>query len=116
MIAFMYDSDTAGRTESLLRSAGITGKYRGYWYLVCGADLILEDPARLFLITKGLYRDIARVYETTPGAVERGIRTAIQGGWEHGDRAAFASLMGYLPKDCPSNSEFLDSIVHRIRR
>lgn len=113
--AFVYDSKTAEQSERLLRSVAITGNYHGYWYLVCAADLVLEDPTRLHLITKRLYRDIAQIYKTTPGAVERGIRTAIQSGWERGSKAAFESLMGYLPKECPSNAEFIDSIVHNLR-
>lgn len=56
---------------------GIKAKSKGFNYLVDGIKIAIEDPQAASLVTKCLYPDISKKYHTTPGAVERSIRTAI---------------------------------------
>lgn len=115
LLAFMYESGTSGKTESALRSVSITGKYRGYWYLLYGVDLVMSDPELLLCVTKRLYQNIAKCFDTSPGAVERCIRLAIIGAWERCNREVLAGLMGFMPTRCPSNVQFIESLAHHIR-
>ena len=65
--------------EYLIRSLGIGATYRGYAYLIYGTRLCLSDENYLLFVSKYLYPDIARHYNTTSYSVERNIRTVIAG-------------------------------------
>ena len=60
--------------EYLIRSLGIGATYRGYEYLIYGIRLCLSDENYLLFVSKYLYPDIARHYNTTSYSVERNIR------------------------------------------
>mgnify|MGYP000087324879 CR=1 FL=1 len=64
--------------EYLIRSLGIGATYRGYEYLIYGIRLCLSDENYLLFVSKYLYPDIARHYNTTSYSVERDIRTVIK--------------------------------------
>ena len=64
--------------EYLIRSLGIGATYRGYAYLIYGTRLCLSDENYLLFVSKYLYPDIARHYNTTSYSVERNIRTVIK--------------------------------------
>ena len=51
--------------EYLIRSLGIGATYRGYEYLIYGIRLCLSDENYLLFVSKYLYPDIARHYNTT---------------------------------------------------
>ena len=70
--------------EYLIRSLGIGATYRGYEYLIYGIRLCLSDENYLLFVSKYLYPDIARHYNTTSYSVERDIRTVIRVCWENG--------------------------------
>ena len=65
-----------------LRKLGGSERTVGYYYAAYGIQLALEQPQRMVLITKWLQPDIAKKYETTSAAVERGIRLLIHHMWE----------------------------------
>ena len=56
--------------EYLIRSLGIGATYRGYEYLIYGIRLCLSDENYLLFVSKYLYPDIARHYNTTSYSVE----------------------------------------------
>ena len=65
--------------EYLIRSLGIGATYRGYEYLIYGIRLCLSDENYLLFVSKYLYPDIARHYNTTSYSVERDIPHCHQG-------------------------------------
>ena len=69
-------------------------------------------------ITKQLYPDIAKKYETTPSRVERAIRHAIEVAWGRGQTETVESIFGYTvsaAKGKPTNSEFIAMIADKLR-
>ena len=69
-------------------------------------------------ITKTLYPEIAKKYETTPSRVERAIRHAIEVAWNRGRMETLDALFGYSSntgKGKPTNSEFIALIADKIR-
>ena len=62
--------------HELMRSLGLSRSYAGYKYLVCALELLREEPERLERVTKGIYPEVARRYEATPGGVDKAMRTA----------------------------------------
>ena len=103
---------------SLLHEVGIPAHIKGYMYL---RTAILETYLNVdFLgqITKVLYPEIAKKYETTASRVERAIRHAIEVAWNRGNIDAIDDIFGYTisaSKAKPTNSEFIAMISDKLR-
>ena len=91
---------------NLLYRLGLTANYTGFFYLSCAVSLCLERPDRLLLVTKWLYPEVARRYQTNWKAVERNIRTA--GGliWCQ-NKVLLESLAGRPLLQRPRNAQLL---------
>ena len=106
------------RIEQLLLNTGMPTHIKGFRYTVTGIRLILEDPEMADGITKWLYPTIARIYNSTPCRVDRGIRHGIEVAWGRGD---LNQLYAYFRNtvDCrrgkPTNSEFLTRMAYLAR-
>ena len=72
----VFEKSLPGVIRRELRSLHIPPSLLGYHYLLHVVAGVILSPLRIKGITKGLYREIARLHATTPGAVERDIRTA----------------------------------------
>ena len=65
-------------------------------------------------ITKVLYPQVAKTFQTTPSRVERAIRHAIEVAWDRGDLDTLQRFFGYTvsnTKGKPTNSEFVGFTV-----
>lgn len=101
----------------MLNYIGMPSNLLGYRYVRHAIIMALEDETLLKSITKGLYTEIARIYHTKPGAVERAIRNAICVTWDRGNFEAQASLFGYVideAKGKPTNAEFIAEITRAV--
>lgn len=102
----------------LLHEIGIPAHIKGYMYL---RTAILETYLNVdFLgqITKVLYPEIAKKYQTTASRVERAIRHAIEVAWNRGNIDAIDDIFGYTisaSKAKPTNSEFIAMISDKLR-
>lgn len=68
-------------------------------------------------VTKVLYPEVARRYNTTPSRVERAVRHAIETAWDRGDLETLQRYFGYTvsnTKGKPTNSEFIAMIADRL--
>lgn len=80
--------------------------------------MVYHDIELLGSITKVLYPDIAKHYNTTASRVERAIRHAIEVAWTRGNIDAISALFGYtinVSKAKPTNSEFIAMIADKLR-
>ena len=73
--------------ERLLRCLGASGKLAGFPCAAYMVEQVREDPERIRLITKRLYRETARKFRISPSSVERDLRTLIRSCWEQPDRS-----------------------------
>ena len=102
----------------LLKRLGIPANIKGYHYLVTAILLILNDNVYLGEITKGLYPEVAKMWDSTGSKVERAMRHAIESGIDRGGNAEFwneimVNSVSYY-KGKPTNSEFLATICEYI--
>lgn len=102
--------------EYLIRSLGIGATYRGYAYLIYGTRLCLSDENYLLFVSKYLYPDIARHYNTTSYSVERNICTVIKVCWEHGNKSLLEKIALRPLHLKPTSSEFFDIITAHLRK
>lgn len=100
--------------ESVLRSLCVPGTFKGLSYLTYAVVETVKDPQRIKLITKDLYREIARQYNTRHTSVERDIRWAVHTSWKHAKKELDQVAGRHLVK-CPTNREFIDFVAFYIR-
>lgn len=102
----------------MLHEIGVPAHIKGYLYLRTAILMAVENMDILNAVTKQLYPDIAKEYDTTDTRVERAIRHAIEVAWERGNIDMIHDLFGYTiqaDKGKPTNSEFIALMADRIR-
>ena len=101
-----------------LRELGVPAHLEGYEYLKDAFQICLDDAKAIRSVTKNIYPQIAKSFETTPSRVERAIRHAIEVAWDRGDLEVFARFFGNSispDRGKPTNSEFIATVVEAIR-
>lgn len=101
--------------QIILRRLGVGTTYKGYKATVLAVTLALEDEDRLSSVTKRIYGEVAKALDSTPGAVEKNIRTVVFRAWTM-NRADLETMAGYKLELPPSPSEFLDILYTYIAR
>ncbi|MBR3807152.1 MAG: sporulation transcription factor Spo0A [Lachnospiraceae bacterium] len=102
----------------MIHEIGVPAHIKGYHYLREAIMMCVEDVDMLNAITKALYPEIAKKFQTTSSRVERAIRHAIEVAWSRGRMETLDSLFGYTintGKGKPTNSEFIALIADKIR-
>ena len=101
----------------MMVNMGVPAHLKGYHYLKAAVMLVSEDMRAVGSVTKLLYPEIAKRYNTTDGKVERAIRNAIEVSWERGNPKAFEELFGYSKENGytrPTNSEYIAAIADAL--
>lgn len=95
--------------ERMLSMLGVPSRLKGYQYLKAAVDLCVQSMEELDGVTKRLYPDIGRMYQTSAETVEHAIRHAIEAAWQRGDERTQKRLFGYSRMEGrrPTNSEFI---------
>lgn len=110
--------DIEGDITDILHEVGVPAHIKGYLYLREAISLVYNNVELLGAVTKTLYPDIARMYNTTASRVERAIRHAIEIAWVRGNVDAISDIFSYTisyAKSKPTNSEFIAMISDRLR-
>ncbi|EKN64052.1 sporulation transcription factor Spo0A [Schinkia azotoformans] len=103
---------------SIIHEIGVPAHIKGYLYLREAISMVYSDIELLGSITKVLYPDIAKKYNTTASRVERAIRHAIEVAWSRGNIDSISNLFGYtvsMSKAKPTNSEFIAMVADKLR-
>lgn len=102
----------------MLHRLGIPSHIRGYQYIKEGIMIVYKGGNHISYITKDVYPEIAKKFETTPTRVERAIRHAIEISWTRGDMNLMEETFGNsldINRDKPTNSEYLTTIADKIK-
>ncbi|WP_443082190.1 sporulation transcription factor Spo0A [Terrisporobacter sp.] len=103
---------------NIIHEIGVPAHIKGYLYLREAIKMVIENVELLGAVTKELYPNIAKKYNTTPSRVERAIRHAIEVAWSRGKVDTINQLFGYTvhnTKGKPTNSEFIAMIADKLR-
>lgn len=101
----------------ILHQIGVPAHIKGYHYLRDSIIMAVETPEIINAVTKQLYPNVARQYNTTSSRVERAIRHAIEVAWDRGDVDVLTSYFGYTihnTRGKPTNSEFIAMISDKL--
>lgn len=110
--------DLEASITSIIHEIGVPAHIKGYMYLREAITMVYNDIELLGSITKILYPEIAKRFNTTASRVERAIRHAIEVAWSRGNIDSISDLFGYtvsLSKAKPTNSEFIAMVADRLR-
>lgn len=103
---------------AIIKEIGVPAHIKGYSYLREAIQMVYYDIELLGSVTKILYPEIAKKFNTTPSRVERAIRHAIEVAWNRGNYESISEMFGYTVhhlKSKPTNSEFIAMIADKIR-
>jgi two-component system response regulator (stage 0 sporulation protein A) len=106
------------RITSIIHEIGVPAHIKGYLYLREAITMVYNNLELLGSITKILYPDIAKKYNTTSSRVERAIRHAIEVAWSRGSVDSINKMFGYTinnNKAKPTNSEFIAMVADKLR-
>ena len=103
---------------SIIHEIGVPAHIKGYQYLREAIIIAVNDMVVINAITKVLYPQVAKTFQTTPSRVERAIRHAIEVAWDRGDLDTLQRFFGYTvsnTKGKPTNSEFIALIADKLQ-
>lgn len=107
------------RISNMLKALGITCNLSGYDYIKMAVEKILENPnKKRSLITKIIYPEIAKYYNSNPPSVERSIRHAIEQAWKSGNIEMLDTIFSHsidVNKTRATNTKFLFSVAEYLK-
>lgn len=101
-----------------LHELGVPSHIKGYQYIREGITIVYSRPEIIGGITKELYPEIAKKFDTTVSRVERAIRHAIEVSWNRGNWQLMEDIFGHsvdIDKAKPTNSEFIVTVADKLR-
>ncbi len=107
-----------GMVTAIIHEIGVPAHIKGYQYLREAIVIAVNDMDVINAVTKVLYPEVAKAFQTTPSRVERAIRHAIEVAWDRGDLETLQKYFGYTvnsAKGKPTNSEFIALIADRLQ-
>lgn len=118
MIDFKITHNLQDTVSVALMKLNIRPHINGFHYIASAVEICVQNPAELKGITKELYPRVAEIHGTTPSRVERGIRHAIEKSVSYEQSPDFEAIFGeceFYKNFKPTNSEFLATLVEKIR-
>jgi len=106
------------KVSKLLHDLGVPSQIKGFQYLREGILMLYETTGLIGGITKEVYPEIARRYNTTSSRVERAIRHAIEVSWNRADYQMMNQIFGHsidYDRAKPTNSEFMVTLSDALR-
>ena len=114
----IYKNNLEKSITKILHELGVPSHIKGYQYIREGIITLYNKPEVIGGITKELYPDIAKKFDTTVSRVERAIRHAIEVSWNRGNWDLMEDIFGHsvdIDKAKPTNSEFIVTIADKMR-
>lgn len=105
--------------RELLDRLGMARGLKGYRYILEAVSALCCAPQLACSLAGRLYPYLAKEFATTPGAVERAVRTAAEDTWLRGDWEEIQALFGLTvdpEKGKPTNAELLSMLAEHARR
>lgn len=110
----IFLSNIESDVTDVLLEFSIPARISGFHFLRKGIIMSLKDTTCINLITKVIYPEIAKEYNTTSGRVERAMRNAIEIAWKKSDDKTIRKYFGRSASKNnkrPSNGEFMAIIT-----
>lgn len=117
-LARQWEEQRLAIAGKLLERLSVPPHLKGRRYMRIAAAALACSPTLGASYRERLYPYVAGLCETTPQAVERAVRTAVENAWLHGSLEGIQALFGLsvdAEKGKPTNAEFLAMLAQHIR-
>lgn len=107
-----------GQVTYQMVSLGFQARQKGYRYLREAVCIACMEPSVLASVTKCLYPEVAKYFDTSDKQVERAIRNSIETAWLEGDSATLHEFFGEIYGDGttrPTNMEVIGRLVDFVK-
>lgn len=97
---------------------GFQARQKGYRYLREAVWIAYQEPEVLTSVTKCLYPEVAKHFNTTDKQVERAIRNTIETAWTNGEPETLKEFFAEIYDDGtarPTNTEVIEKMVGFFR-
>ncbi len=114
----LFSSNLQISISNMLHELGMPSHIKGYQYIREAISMVYTSPDMVGGITKELYPELAKKFDTTVSRVERAIRHAIEVSWNRGDLDFMEEVFGHsvdIDKAKPTNSEFIVTVADKLR-
>ena len=116
--AYIKGDNMEIQVTNIMHDIGIPAHIKGHQYLREAIICAMQSNDALIGVTKQLYPDIAKKYNTTATRVERSIRHAIEIAWGRGKVDMLHTMFSYTinsERGKPTNSEFIAMVADKLR-
>lgn len=117
-LAAAQETEALRLTEIFLEGIGFSAEYKGYRYAHWLLGRLARSTCGESWALKSLYAGCAKAFCTTPGAVERSLRLAVENVFTHGDLAGIDRFFGATidpERGKPTNRAFLLQGAQQLR-
>lgn len=114
----LQGNDLTSKITNMIHEIGVPAHIKGYHYLREAILICVQNEEMISAVTKLLYPEVAKHFNTTASRVERAIRHAIEVAWDRGDIDVLNSYFGYTihnERGKPTNSEFIAMLTDKLR-
>lgn len=114
----LYKHNLQVSITNILHELGVPSHIKGYQYIRESIMIVYDKPNIVGGITKELYPEVAKKYDTTVSRVERAIRHAIEVSWNRGSWDLMEEIFGHsidIDKAKPTNSEFIVTVADKLK-
>ena len=118
VLAREWEEQRLAIAGKLLDRLAVPPRLKGRRYMRVAAAALACSPALGASYRERLYPYVAGQCGTTPQAVERAVRTAVESAWLHGSLEGIQALFGLsvdADRGKPTNAEFLAMLAQHIR-
>ena len=112
------DKELEKTITELIHQLGVPAHIKGYHFLREAILMSVKDNKPMSSVTKVIYPDVSKKFDTTSSRVERAIRHAIEVAWDRGDLDTLTDFFGYTVNNSrgkPTNSEFIAMITDKLK-
>ena len=110
------EKELYARVTELLQKLGAKPHIKGYRYLREAVILVYNRWDYVEAVTKALYPDIAKKFDTTASRAERAIRHSVEVMYDYGNIEVLSDVFTNSPeRGRPTNSEAIACIVEYLK-
>ena len=103
----------------LLSALGMREGLKGKRHIQSACAALACAPQMKYGLSARLYPYLAKIHFTTPSAVEKAVRTAVEDTWLRGNLQSIHALFGFsvdAERGKPTNAEFLNMLSEHVKR
>ncbi len=110
-----YSDKAQSVVDEFICEIGLPLNLKGTRYIRKALTMYIDEGS-MQAVTKTIYPDIAREFNTSPANIERSIRHVINSYWSRLNREIVEEYFGGLAYEIPTNSAFISTVGYKLKK